>query len=221
MKILFENDAYWIVRKPAGIVSEANGGHGLADLLAAKNDGYAGVIHRLDREVGGVTVYAKTPLEAARLSALVTARRLGKEYLAAVSGVLAEPEGELRDLLYYDRSKNKVYAVRRVRRGVKEAVLRYRTEAVTEMAGIGVVSLLAVEPLTGRTHQIRVQFASRGHAVVGDRRYGGTPLPAQAEAEKGQILLSCRRLVIPCADGDRVYEEEPAWKTFFWSSRPE
>ena len=215
MKILFENDAYWILRKPAGIVSEANGGRGLADLLASRNGGYAGVVHRLDREVGGVTVYAKTPSAAAWLSGLVASRQLGKEYLAAVSGVLPEPEGELRDLLYYDRAKNKVYTVRRERRGVKEAVLRYRTEAVTEIAGIGVVSLVAVEPLTGRTHQIRVQFASRGHAIVGDRRYGGASLPAQREAEKGQILLSCRRIVIPCADGDRIYEEEPVWKTLF------
>ena len=213
MEILFENDAYWIVRKPAGIVSEANGGQGLADLLAARNGGYVGVVHRLDREVGGLTVYAKTPSAAAWLSGLVASRRLKKEYLAAVSGTLAEPEGELRDLLYYDRFKNKVYPVRRARNGVKEAILRYRTEAVVETDGAGIVSLVAAEPVTGRTHQIRVQFAARGHAVVGDRRYGGAPLPPSFE--KGRILLSCRRIVIPCADGDRVYAEAPDWLRTF------
>ena len=211
MEILSENNAYWIVRKPAGILSEQDNGKGLADLLAAQNGGYAGVIHRLDREVGGVMVYAKTPDAAAKLSSLVADRRLGKEYLAAVAGELEAPAGELRDLLFYDRAKNKVFIARKQRRGVKVAVLRYRTEAVLEADGIGKVSLVAVEPITGRTHQIRAQFASRGHAVVGDRRYGGLPLPERFS--RGQILLSCRSISIPSADGDAVYSEEPLWKS--------
>ena len=211
MEILLENNAYWIVRKPAGIVSEQNSGKGLADLLTAQNGGYAGVIHRLDREVSGVMVYAKTPDAAAKLSSLVADRRLKKEYLAAVAGALAEPAGELRDLLYYDRAKNKVFIARKQRKGVKEAVLRYRTEAVLEADGIGKVSLVAVEPITGRTHQIRVQFAARGHAVIGDRRYGGLPLPERFE--RGQILLSCRRISIPSDGDDAVYSEEPLWKS--------
>ena len=211
MEILLENNAYWIVRKPAGIVSEQNSGKGLADLLAAQNGGYAGVIHRLDREVSGVMVYAKTPDAAAKLSSLVADRRLKKEYLAAVAGALAEPAGELRDLLYYDRAKNKVFIARKQRKGVKEAVLRYRTEAVLEADGIGKVSLVAVEPITGRTHQIRAQFAARGHAIIGDRRYGGLPLPERFE--RGQILLSCRRISIPSDGDDAVYSEEPCWKS--------
>ena len=211
MEILLENNAYWIVRKPAGIVSEQNSGKGLADLLAAQNGGYAGVIHRLDREVSGVMVYAKTPDAAAKLSSLIADRRLKKEYLAAVAGALAEPAGELRDLLYYDRAKNKVFIARKQRKGVKEAVLRYRTEAVLEAAGIDKVSLVAVEPITGRTHQIRAQFAARGHAIIGDRHYGGLPLPERFE--RGQILLSCRRISIPSGGDDAVYSEEPLWKS--------
>ena len=209
MEILFENDELWILRKPAGMVCEAADGRGLADLLAARNGGYAGVIHRLDREVGGLTVFAKTPAMAAELSARVAARTLKKEYLALVRGEPEAPAGEWRDLLYYDRAKNKVFPVGRERRGVKEAVLRYRVERVADLPGPGRVSLVAVEPLTGRTHQIRVQFASRGHAVVGDRRYGGSPLPEGVE--KGQILLSCRSLTVPIDGADRTFTEEPAW----------
>ena len=82
MNILFENDIYWVVCKPAGMVSEQDGGRGLADLLAARNGGYAGVIHRLDREVGGLILYAKTPAAAARLTALMQEGKLKKEYLA-------------------------------------------------------------------------------------------------------------------------------------------
>lgn len=209
MEILFENRDFWIVRKPAGVICEPDGGKGLADRLAAQNGGYAGVIHRLDREVGGLVVFAKTPAEAARLSALAAGRKLGKEYFAAVAGLLDAPEGELRDLLFYDRSKNKVFPVRRERGGVKEAILRYRAERVLTVAGIGKVTLVSVVPITGRTHQIRVQFASRGHAVIGDRRYGGAPLPDGLE--KGQILLSCRALTIPTDTGERLFSEAPRW----------
>ena len=211
MEILFETDAYWIVRKPAGMLSEsdADGGRGLADLLAARNGGYAGAIHRLDREVGGLTVYAKTPASAARLSALVREKQFKKEYVALVAGTLDDPTGEWRDLLYYDRPKNKVYTVRRERRGVREAILRYRVEREAELPAVGAVSLVSVEPVTGRTHQIRVQFASRGHAVVGDRRYGGIPLPAGMK--KGQILLSCRGLTVPDGEVLRSFSEEPEW----------
>lgn len=207
--ILYETDAYWICRKPSGMLSESADGSGLADWLAARNGGYAGVIHRLDREVGGVTVYAKTPAAAAELSRLVAQRRLRKEYLAAVAGIPDPLEGELRDLLFYDRAKNKVYPVRRMRGGVKEAVLRYRVERTVVLPDLGTVSLVAVEPVTGRTHQIRVQFASRGHAVIGDRRYGGLPLPKGVAS--GQIFLSCRSLTLPDGAGTRTFSEKPVW----------
>ena len=101
----------------------------------------------------------------------------------------------LHDFLFYDRAKNKVFPVKRSRRGVKEAILQYRVERVAEWEGIGTVSFAAIRPLTGRTHQIRVQFSSRGHAVLGDRRYGAPPLPGKFE--KGAIMLACRKITIP------------------------
>ena len=209
MEILFENQDYWIIRKPSGTVSESSNGKGLADLLAARNHGYVGVIHRLDREVSGLMLYAKTPSAAARFSASSDGNAFRKEYLAAVSGTLDSPEGELSDLLFYDRSKNKVFPVSRRRQGVRKAVLRYRVEEVLETAAFGKVSLVSVEPVTGRTHQIRVQFASRGHSVVGDRRYGGVALPP--DFEKGQILLCCRRLYLSSPDGLQTFASDPDW----------
>ena len=213
MEILFETDQYWIVCKPAGMISESKGGAGIADLLAAQNGGYAGVIHRLDREVSGLMAYAKTPSAAAWLSRLAQAHLLEKEYLAAVVGAPEKTAGELRDLLYYDRQKNKVFPVSRPRNGVKEAVLQYRTICEAELDGIGHSTLVAIDPITGRTHQIRVQFASRGHALIGDRRYGG-PTPPTAGL-KGRILLACRKLVIPEPDGKREFYREPDWITLF------
>jgi len=211
LEILFENERYWVVRKPVGILSEQDGGRGLADLLATQNDGYAGVIHRLDREVSGLILYAKTPNEAARLSELAREGSLKKEYLAAVAGVLEAETGELSDLLYYDRARNKVFPVERERRGVKKAVLRYRVENTAEDTGIGKISLLSIEPVTGRTHQIRVQFASRKHPILGDRRYGGPSLPAGI-GQKG-ILLACRKISFPDGNEIREFSIAPEWKT--------
>ena len=214
MKILFENEQYWVAVKPSGMVSEQDGGRGLADLLAAQNGGYAAAIHRLDREVSGLILFAKTPDAAARLSEFARLGKLQKEYLAAVCGEPEEGAGEWTDLLYYDRAKNKVFPVTRERSGVKKAVLRYRVEAVAECAGIGKCSLVSVEPVTGRTHQIRVQFASRKHPVLGDRRYGGPALPQDA-GQKG-IFLSCRKISFPEGGGMREYILEPDWKEVFF-----
>ena len=203
-EILFENRDYLICVKPTGCVTESTPDHkGLADLLADRNGGYIGVIHRLDRGVGGLVVFARTPSAAAFLSEAVRERRMEKEYVAVVSPAPTEPTGEWRDLLYFDRMKNKVYTVKTTRRGVKEAVLRYRVEEVFDLPGIGRAARVAVLPLTGRTHQIRVQFASRGFPVVGDRKYGGKPLLQKTEG--GQILLACRELRIPGKAGIEVY----------------
>ena len=124
-------------------------------------------VHRLDQAVGGVMVYARTAEAAAALSRQIQHSAWEKTYLAVVEGTPEAPEGELVDLLYHDQRRNKTYVVTRERRGVKEARLLYRILA-TEQGR----SLVAIRLLTGRTHQIRVQFASRGLPLVGDGRYG-------------------------------------------------
>ena len=170
----------------------------MGDVLAEKNGGYVGVIHRMDRGVGGITVYAKNPKAAAWLSEEVRLHRMEKVYLAVTEGIPEAAEGELRDLLYYDRGRNKVFPVKRERKGVKEAILQYRVlkTAVDPQNGQP-VALLEVTPITGRTHQIRVQFASRKLPLAGDRKYGGHG--------SGGIALACHRITVPAHGGEAPY----------------
>ena len=128
-------------------------------------------VHRLDRTTQGVMVYALTENAARRLSAMIQQGRVEKTYLAVVEGVPEQARGEYADLLYFDRRKNKSYVVKRARKGVKQARLQYEVLQTIEHEGQR-LSLLKIQLLTGRTHQIRVQFASRKMPLVGDRRYG-------------------------------------------------
>ena len=175
MEILFEDEAVIVCIKPPTLVSEQTaGGDGFADLLAARNGGYIGVVHRLDRGVGGVMVYAKTPEAAGALSRQVQERDFQKEYLALVHGVPAEASGTWTDLLFHDRRINKSYVVSRRRAGVKEAILDYVVQKSELDARYGDLSLVRVRLHTGRTHQIRVQFSFRRHPLLGDGKYGAS-----------------------------------------------
>ena len=162
--IVYQDAHIVVCRKSAGVLSEEGG---MPELLkAATGAEEIFCVHRLDRETAGLMVYAKTKRAAAVLSTAIAAQGLQKEYRAVVQG--GPPEnGELRDLLYRDAKKNKSYVVKRPRHGVREARLRYETLGRREG-----LSLLRVELETGRSHQIRVQFASRGFPLVGDGRYG-------------------------------------------------
>lgn len=188
MEILFEDREITVAIKPTDRVSEQTARKdGFADLLATRNcDGYIGVVHRLDRGVGGVMVYARTPAAAAKLSAQVQDRSFKKKYLAVVHGTPSEPFGRLTDLLFHDRIKNKTYTVDRKRNGVKEAILDYECLSTITDEQLGELSLIAITLQTGRTHQIRVQFASRGLHLVGDRKYGAP--------SSGEIALFCTEL---------------------------
>ena len=131
-------------------------------------------VHRLDKAVGGVMVYAKDGKTAAKLSELISSRTVTKEYLAVVPGTPEAESGILQDYLYHDAAKNKTYVVSRPRRGVKEAELSYETAATAHADGIGEISLLRITLHTGRSHQIRAQFAARKLPLLGDGRYGST-----------------------------------------------
>ena len=112
ISVLFEDAHIIVVEKPPFLVCESTAAKdGLADLLAEYTGGYIGTVHRLDRGVGGVMVYAKTPAAAAKLSAAVQAKELKKEYLAVVRGALSPENGEMRDLLFHDRRQNKTFVV--------------------------------------------------------------------------------------------------------------
>ena len=171
--------------KPAGVVCEDAGENSLPSLLAQKlksmgaGDAHPLTVHRLDKETSGIMVYALNSKAAAGLSASIQNGSFEKIYHALCVGVVEKDSGSLCDLLFYDRKRSKSYVVARKRNGVKEALLDY-----TVLNRFTDRTLVSVKLHTGRTHQIRVQFASRGHALCGDRRYG-------APAEYGNRLCLC------------------------------
>ena len=166
-KILHVDPWFVVALKPPGVSSQDEPG-GMPQLLRqAIGKDYVAPVHRLDKAVGGVMVYALTPQAAAALSTQIAQRQMEKRYLAVLRGRPAEQAGELQDLLFHDVRRNKTYVVTRPRNGVKEARLSYRMVAEwTDM------SLVEVTLHTGRSHQIRAQFASRQLPLVGDGRYG-------------------------------------------------
>jgi len=170
MKVLFEDNEVIVIVKPVGVPSETtrNGEKGVLDLL--KNQfGLTDIflLHRLDRNVGGVMVFAKTKKSAANISKQIQENTFKKTYLAVVDGKVEEKQGIYKDLLFKDSAKNRSYVVNRMRKGVKEASLEYVALSEKENK-----TLVKVTLHTGRTHQIRVQFASRKTPLCCDAKYG-------------------------------------------------
>lgn len=170
MKILYTDKEIVVAVKPYGVLSE-DAGEGSMPALLKGELGPVFAVHRLDRAVGGVMVYARTKAAASVLSRAVAEHKLRKEYAAVVEGVPSAPEGELRDLLFKDAKQNKSFVVNTPRRGAREAVLTYRTTGSATLED-RTLTRLAISLETGRSHQIRVQFASRGTPLVGDGKYG-------------------------------------------------
>lgn len=215
LAILHEDNHLLVVNKPPGIgvQGDASGDACLLDLAKTwlvERRGRPGRVflaaaHRLDRPVSGVLVLARTGKAAGRLSAAFREGRVHKEYLAVVHGAPREPEGEVRSYLRKDPARNRVTFTPEPLPGAREAVTRYRLLVPGEGR-----SLVSLEPVTGRSHQLRVHLASLGCPVVGDLRYG--PGPALGPG----ILLHCRRLEIPHPVGGlpQVFEAAvPAWWT--------
>ena len=179
MKILYEDKYLLVCEKPVGVESQksSKGGEDMLSLLekyrAEKGeDGYIGLVHRLDTATGGAMIYSKRADMTGKLSALVQSEEYKKTYLAVVHGEPDESEGEMRDLLFHDKMKNKSYVCDKKRAGVKEAILNYRALSTITKEDGNRYSLVEIELITGRTHQIRVQFASRKMPLVGDGKYG-------------------------------------------------
>ena len=193
MEILFENRDLVVCIKPVGLDSEQ-------ELPAALREQLGGEIyplHRLDKNVAGVMVYARNKKAAADLSATIAKGEMVKEYVALVHGT-PPAEGDWEDLLFKDSRKNKVFVVKRQRAGVKAARLTYR------LVKAGQQSLVHIRLYTGRSHQIRVQFSSRGFPLVGDHKYG-------SRDERKEPMLFSRRISFPYKGEKFVFEAEPDW----------
>ena len=168
VKILFEDEHIVVCEKEVGMISEeAKTDDSLPVMLKKQLNCDIYTLHRLDKPVGGAIIYAKTKTSAAKFSALISNNELEKSYLATTDGIPSEKSGELRDLLFKDSRKNKTFVVKRERKGVKEAVLKYEVVSETDKH-----ALVKVFLETGRSHQIRVQFASRKTPLTGDGKYG-------------------------------------------------
>ena len=194
MEILTRNSDFVVCIKPVGVDSERE----MPTLLAQSLPGSFFPIHRLDQGVGGLMVFARNKQAAAALSTLVTAGKLEKEYLALIHGCPEELTGRMEDLLWKDSRKNKVFVVKRQRAGVRSAALRY------QVLRPGAESLVRVFLETGRSHQIRVQFASRGYPLVGDHKYG-------SRSRETAIRLYSAALAFPWKGQPLRFESEPEW----------
>lgn len=196
MKILYEDNHCIAVVKPHGLLAQADEGKDPSLLeevkemikVRDKKPGavFLGLVHRLDRPVGGVMVFAKTSKGASRLSEAIREHRFEKIYWAIVEGAPPEAFGDVHQWLRKDRKNNIVHAVRADSPDALEAKLSYRVLRHT-----GKYSLVEIRPETGRPHQIRVAMKSLGCPIVGDTKYG-----AQS-ALGGSIALFARALTFP------------------------
>ena len=193
MEILYSDREIAVCVKPMGLDSEQQ----VPEALRAVLGGEIYPIHRLDKNVGGVMVYARIRSAAAALSRCVQDGSLVKEYVALVHGTPPE-RGDWQDLLWKDSAKNKVFVVKRERKGVKPARLEF-----TRLTA-GETSLVRIRLHTGRSHQIRVQFASRGYPLVGDHKYGSR------DVQTAPMLFSCR-LSFPWKGETRTFQALPLW----------
>lgn len=168
LKIIYSDSDIAVVIKPRGIESE----HGLPKLISSMIGSEVYPVHRLDKEASGLMVYALNTRSAAELTRQISLGGFEKYYYAVLIGEPENDRGVFSDYLYHDRQKNKTYVVSKQRKGVKLARLEYEVlEKVEENSRI--LSLVKVHLFTGRTHQIRVQFASRRLPLLGDTKYGG------------------------------------------------
>ena len=193
MKILYSDPSLAICIKPVGLDSESEVPAALREALG----GEVFPIHRLDKNVGGVMVYARTKQAAAALSKAVQEGTMVKEYVAMVHGTPPET-GDWEDLLFKDSRKNKVFVVKKQRSGVKSARLEFNRLSAGE------TSLVRVRLHTGRSHQIRGQFSSRGFPLVGDHKYGSR------DKRTAPLLFSCR-ITFPWKGTQLCFEALPDW----------
>ena len=198
LKVLYEDNHIIVVEKKPNIPSQADKTGDIDMLTIVKNyiknkynkpgNVYLGLVHRLDRPVGGVMVFAKTSKAASRLSEEVRNKTFKKTYLAVVDGEFENKDGTLEDYLYKDERNNMSKVVKSTKKNAKYAKLDYKVLVYDEVKNL---SLVEINLHTGRHHQIRVQLSNFNHSIFGDQKYG-------TRGQGKQIALWAYRLkVIP------------------------
>ena len=177
INILYEDNHLLVVLKPVNVLSQSDNTKDLDLQTMLKNylkrkyqkpgNVYLGLVHRLDRPTGGIMVFAKTSKAAARLSDEIRKNNFHKTYIAVVEGIIPK-EGTFEDYLIKDQKQNKSYIT--TKEEGKYSCLEYQLLSTKDN-----LSLVKINLLTGRSHQIRVQFSSRKHPLVGDSKYGNNP----------------------------------------------
>ena len=211
LNVIYEDNHIIVVEKKPNIPSQADKTEDIDMLTIIKNylkekykkpgNVYLGLVHRLDRPVGGVMVFAKTSKAAARLSNQVREKIFRKKYLAVVDGKLENQTGVLEDYLYKDERNNMSKVVSKEKKNAKYAKLDYEVLAYNNVKDL---SLLKINLHTGRHHQIRVQLSNFGHSIFGDQKYG-------TRGKGKQIALWAYNLTIehPITKKQMVFKDLP------------
>ena len=213
LKIIYEDNHIIVVEKKPNIPSQADKTGDIDMLTIVKQyikekyqkpgNVYLGLVHRLDRPVGGIMIFAKTSKAATRLSDEVRTKVFKKKYLARVDGKFEKEEGTLEDYLYKDERNNISKVVKKEKKNAKYAKLDYKVLAYDEKNKI---SLVEINLHTGRHHQIRVQLSNAGHSIYGDQKYG-------TRGKRKQIALWAYELTIihPISKKEMTFKDEPTW----------
>ena len=196
LKVIYEDNHIIVVEKIPNVPSQEDETGDISMMSLVKDyikekynkpgNVYLGLVHRLDRPVGGVMVFAKTSKAASRLSNQVREKVFKKEYLAVVDGKLEQEKGTLENYLYKDKKTNTSYVVNKDKKDSKYAKLDYE---VIKYDKENDLSLIKINLYTGRHHQIRVQLSNFGHSIYGDQRYG-------SRGKNKQIALWAYKLII-------------------------
>lgn len=223
LKVLFEDNHIIVVEKMPNIPSQADKTGDIDMLTIVKQylkekynkpgNVYLGLVHRLDRPVGGVMIFAKTSKAASRLSNQIREKVFKKEYLAVVDGKFENQKGTLQDYLYKDERNNISKVVKKEKKNAKLAILDYEVLKYNEIKNL---SLVKVNLHTGRHHQIRVQLSNCGHSIFGDQKYG-------TRGSGKQIALWAYTLTIehPITKEKMEFEDMPepigTWSIINWN----
>lgn len=220
IEIIYEDNHLLVVNKPVNMLTQADNTQD-KDLLSIMKeylkvtynkpgDAYLGMVHRLDRVTGGVVVFAKTSKAASRLSNQIRLNEWKKSYIVIADNIPSKTVGTLTDYLYKDRKTNNTYVSVKNHKNSKKAILNYE-----HIASFNNKSLIDIDLITGRSHQIRVQLSSRNLPIYGDHRYN------KSVKKNTQIKLFAYRLEIihPTLKEEMVFEALPPqhglWNEFY------